>query len=107
MPHVTYIGPDGSGTTVEAQLGASLMQMAVFNGVPGIVADCGGAASCATCHVYVDESWAPRVLGPGADEDAMLDCAASERRPTSRLSCQIAFSADLDGLIVHIPESQG
>lgn len=107
MPHVTYIQPNGSRAIVEGQFGVSLMQIAVYNGVSGILADCGGAASCATCHIYLDESWVSRVPAASEDEDEMLDCTASERRPTSRLSCQIEFSADLDGLVVHVPERQG
>lgn len=106
MPRVIYIQPDGIETAIDARAGTSVMQAAVTNGVPGIVAECGGAAACATCHVYVDDRWIDRLPPAEADENDMLDCTASERRPTSRLSCQIELSAELDGLIVHAPERQ-
>lgn len=106
MPNVTYIAVDGSRRVVETEDGTSVMHAAVSNGVAGIAADCGGAASCATCHVYVDEAWLDRVPPVGDDENDMLNCTASERRPNSRLSCQINVSPDLDGLVVHLPETQ-
>lgn len=106
MPTVNYIAANGGRRSVVADDGTSVMHAAVTNGVPGIDADCGGAASCATCHVYVDEEWLDRLPPIGDDEGDMLDCTASERRPNSRLSCQIAMSDALDGLTVHLPESQ-
>jgi ferredoxin, 2Fe-2S len=102
----TYIQADGSETTIEAPDGTSIMQAAITNGVPGILAECGGAASCATCHVYVDEAWLERLPLMGDDENEMLDCTAAERRPNSRLSCQIELSSDLDGIVVRMPETQ-
>ena len=86
--------------------GDSVMQTATGAGVPGIVAECGGSAMCATCHVYVDEAWADRLPPPLATELEMLECTAAERLPNSRLSCQIKLSAALDGLVVRIPERQ-
>ena len=106
MPNVTYVQCDGSAETAAVEIGTSVMLGAVMNGVAGIVAECGGAASCATCHVYVDEVWVSRLAEPDEDETAMLDCTASERRPSSRLSCQLKMTSDLDGLVVHVPESQ-
>jgi len=106
MPTVRYIQFDGAERTVDAAAGTSVMQAAITNGVPGILAECGGAASCATCHVYVDDAWVDRCGPPGDDESEMLDCAASERRPNSRLSCQIELSDELDGLVVRTPETQ-
>lgn len=106
MPMVRYIQFDGAEQTVDAPSGTSVMQAALSNGVPGILAECGGAASCATCHVYIDEIWVERCGPPGDDESEMLDCAAGERLPNSRLSCQIELSDDLDGLIVRMPETQ-
>lgn len=106
MPTVKYIQFDGTEQTVEAAAGTSVMQAALTNGVPGILAECGGAASCATCHVYVDEAWVDRCGGPGDDENEMLECTASERQSCSRLSCQIELSDELDGLIVRTPETQ-
>lgn len=106
MPKVTYIGPDGTETTLEAREGDSVMETAVKNGVKGIVAECGGACSCATCHVYVEPEFRDIVGGPGDLEDDMLDGAESERTDRSRLSCQIKMNADLDGLTVRIAPRQ-
>lgn len=106
MPAIIYISHDGTTHKVSAADGASVMQTAVNNGIPGIVAECGGAAMCATCHVYVDEAWAARIPPISDNEEAMLESAAAERRPNSRLSCQIVMSADTDGLVVHLPERQ-
>ena len=105
MPKITYIAFDGTETTVEAKEGMSVMQTAVNNGVDGIVAECGGACSCATCHVYVDEGWFDKLPEALAMEREMLDFVMSPE-PTSRLSCQIKVTADLDGLVVKTPESQ-
>ncbi|HOB56881.1 MAG TPA: 2Fe-2S iron-sulfur cluster-binding protein [Rhodoglobus sp.] len=106
MPDITYISPDGTSTTLEARLGDSVMEVAVKHGVEGIVAECGGACSCATCHVYVDEAFTDRVGGAGDLEDDMLDGAAAERLPNSRLSCQIKMRDELDGLLVRIAPEQ-
>ena len=106
MPSVTYTSPDGTETTLEGRDGDSVMDLAVKNGVKGIVAECGGACACATCHVYVDEAFASEVGEVGDLEDDMLDGAAAERRPTSRLSCQIKLRSELDGLKVTIAPEQ-
>ncbi|MBB3772845.1 2Fe-2S ferredoxin [Angulomicrobium tetraedrale] len=106
MPRITYIDAAGTERTVEAQAGATVMEAAIRNGVPGIDAECGGACACATCHVYVDEAWVARVGEPGPMEEDMLDFA-SEVKPNSRLSCQIKLSDALDGLIVRTPAHQG
>ena len=106
MPHVTYVLPDGTETTLDARDGDSVMETAVKNGIRGIVAECGGACSCATCHVFVDEAYTALVGGPGDLEDDMLDGAATERRANSRLSCQIKMSASIDGLRVEIAPKQ-
>ena len=82
------------------------MQVATRNGLTGIVAECGGNAMCATCHVYVDENWIGRLTPMSADEDALLDGAAAERLSNSRLSCQIKLADDLDGLVLRLPEKQ-
>ncbi len=104
MPRVIYVEAGGGRHEVEAAAGTSVMQAAISAGVPGIVAECGGAAMCATCHVYVEPLPGLPAIGPVEEE--MLDSAAAERRPTSRLSCQIKLKADLDGLVVHLPERQ-
>jgi 2Fe-2S ferredoxin len=84
----------------------SVMLGAIQNNVPGIEAECGGCCSCATCHVYVDESWFAKLPAKDAMEDDLLSGVAAERRPTSRLSCQINMTLELDGLVVRIPEKQ-
>lgn len=106
MPTVTYVNPDGSREDVDVAQGASVMQGAIRNGIEGIVAECGGNAMCATCHVYVDEDQLTLLPEITEEEDALLDGTASERRPNSRLSCQIPVTAELDGLVVQLPERQ-
>ncbi|WP_341990301.1 2Fe-2S iron-sulfur cluster-binding protein [Azorhizobium sp. AG788] len=106
MPSITFVAFDGARRTVTAPAGATAMEAAVRNAVPGIDADCGGACACATCHVYVDEAWRVAVGEPGDMEEDMLDFA-SDVRPTSRLSCQIKLTDALDGLVLHTPERQG
>lgn len=106
MPKVTFVAVDGSQQTIDATAGDSVMAIAVRNGVPGIVGECGGNRSCATCHVYVDEDYRDLVGPPGDLEDDMLDLAVSERRETSRLSCQITVTEALDGLVVQTPSEQ-
>jgi 2Fe-2S ferredoxin len=106
MPKITYIEHDGSARTVDAELGATVMETAIRNNVPGIVAECGGACSCATCHVHVDEAWSEQVGPPSPMEEDMLDFAF-DVKPTSRLSCQIKVTEALDGLVVRTPSQQG
>jgi 2Fe-2S ferredoxin len=105
MAKITYIQPDGSQQSVEADIGMTVMETAKKNDIEGIEAECGGACACATCHVYVDEAWRERTGGPSEMEEDMLDFAF-EVRPTSRLSCQIKMTEALDGLIVRIPDKQ-
>ncbi|MFZ5673752.1 MAG: 2Fe-2S iron-sulfur cluster-binding protein [Pseudomonadota bacterium] len=105
MIRVTFIGKDGRAIDVAAVEGASLMETAIRNGVAGIEAECGGACSCATCHVYVDPEWRDKVGGPDAMEADMLDMAF-EVEPNSRLACQIRISPELDGLTVRLPARQ-
>jgi 2Fe-2S ferredoxin len=106
MPKITYIEHGGKKHTVDAPVGTTVMENAIKNGVPGIVAECGGACSCATCHVHVDEAWKEKVGPPSPMEEDMLDFAF-DVKPTSRLSCQIKVTEDLDGLVVHTPAQQG
>jgi len=105
MAKVTFIQPDGTENTVEAEPGMTLMEAAVKNSVRGIAAECGGACSCATCHVYVEDAWREATGEPEAMEEDMLDFAF-DVRPSSRLSCQIKLTEELDGLKVRIPEKQ-
>lgn len=106
MASITFIDQDGGKRTVEAEPGSTVMEAAIRNDVPGIEAECGGACSCATCHVYVDDAWTAAVGGPEPMEEDMLDFAY-DVRPTSRLSCQIKVTPALDGLVVTTPERQG
>jgi 2Fe-2S ferredoxin len=106
MPRIVFIEPDGVRRAVEAQVGVTVMETARRLGVRGILAQCGGACACATCHVYVAPAWMAK-LPPREDmEEGMLE-SAWEPRPNSRLSCQIHVTAALDGLEVTVPEQQG
>lgn len=105
MTQLTIVAFDGTRFEINADNGSTVMENAVRNSVPGIEAECGGACACATCHVYVDESWAERVGDPSPMEEDMLDFAV-DVRPNSRLSCQIKVRAELDGLVVNVPERQ-
>ena len=106
MPKIKYIEHDGKERTVDAEVGATVMETAIRNSVPGIVAECGGACSCATCHVHVDEAWSEKVGPPSPMEEDMLDFAF-DVKAQSRLSCQIKVKDALDGLVVHVPSRQG
>jgi 2Fe-2S ferredoxin len=105
MPRVTYVQPNGGTRVVDAPAGTTVMEAAVDNDVAGIVAECGGACSCATCHVYVDAEWLGKLKPRDAQEDGMLDCVL-DRRANSRLSCQIVLDDDLDGLTVRVADEQ-
>jgi 2Fe-2S ferredoxin len=106
MPRVTYIEHDGTEHVVEVPAGHSVMEGAVHNSINGIEAQCGGSCACATCHVYVDPEWLARLPPRQSAENDMLECTAAERRANSRLGCQIRLTADMDGLIVRMPEFQ-
>lgn len=106
MPDITFIHPDGEAQGFEAPAGVSAMQAATGAGVRGILAECGGAMLCATCHVYVDPAWVERLPAPLAGEPEMLECTADERRPESRLSCQIKLTNDMHGLVLRLPAFQ-
>ena len=103
MPKVTYVEASGAKHEVEVDNDMSVMEGAVTNMIDGITADCGGACSCATCHVHVDPEWFAKTGGPGDMEEELLDFAEG-RSETSRLGCQIKLSNELDGLVVRIPE---
>ena len=100
---VTWRLPDGREISAEVPDGLSMMEAAVAHNVPGVVGECGGNLSCATCHVHVAPDWAARVGGPDDFEDAMLDTVEAARTPTSRLSCQIRAGAGLAGLVLILP----
>ncbi|SFO27983.1 ferredoxin, 2Fe-2S [Pseudonocardia ammonioxydans] len=106
MPKVVFMLSNGTETGVDARIGDSVMTTATQHGLDGVVAECGGNLSCATCHVWVRDDFLDAVGPPGEMEDDMMDLATSDRRDGSRLSCQITVSEDLDGLTVEIPPEQ-
>ena len=106
MPDITFILADGSERGLEAPEGVSVMAAATGAGVPGIVAECGGSCVCATCHVYVDPERLAALPPPSEDELELLEDVKAERKPNSRLSCQIKANESLAGLVVTIPECQ-
>jgi 2Fe-2S ferredoxin len=105
MPRVIFHDADGQRIEADVALGNTVMEAALDHGVAGILAECGGACACATCHAYVSDAWLPRLPTIEEMEDAMLDTAA-DRRPTSRLMCQIELTAELDGLEVFVARNE-
>lgn len=113
MPKVIYIEHDGTSTEVDVPVGENVMRGALYNNVPGIAGECGGALSCATCRCFVDDAWAAKVGGPATHEERELlsavedlDANEGEARRNVRLSCQITMTDALDGLTVRLPEKQ-
>jgi len=96
---------DGRAITLDVPEGTSLMEAATQRGVPGIIGECGGSMSCATCHVVVDPAWAERAGETGPFEEDMLDITEAGRQPTSRLSCQLKMAPELDGIVVSVPQA--
>ena len=105
MPKITYIEQNKKSKTIDVENGLTVMEGAVQNNVPGIDADCGGGMACATCHVYVEDSWLNKLPIPEDAEQDMIDMAYKPNK-NSRLSCQIIVSDKIDGLIVTTPEKQ-
>ena len=105
MAKIHFVDHNGETRIIDVENGATVMEAAIRNAIPGIEAECGGACACATCHVYVDEAWREKVGAPSAMEESMLDFAENVE-PNSRLSCQIKVTDALDGLVVRLPESQ-
>ncbi len=105
MAKITYIENNGTSHTVDVAEGLTVMEGAVQNNIPGIDADCGGGMACATCHVYVKDEWFDKINKKSEGEDDMID-QAYEPKKSSRLSCQIQVSHEIDGLEVHLPEKQ-
>jgi len=106
MSRIVFVLATGERRTVDAHDRLSIMVTAIDNDIPGIAGECGGACACATCHVYIDPDDIRRVPAASLMECEMLDGVAAERRPESRLGCQIAVSNTLDGLTVHVPDRQ-
>ena len=106
MATVLFVEASGAEHQIDVPTGENLMRAALNEGLEGMVGECGGGLACATCHCYVEEDWADRLPAPAQTELDMLECTASERRPSSRLGCQIIASDALDGLVVHLPTAQ-
>jgi len=106
MPTITYIEAGGDEHEVDVTAGTTIKDAAIAHGIDGIVAECGGNAMCATCHVYVDPAWVDRLPPIDPVEDELLEDTASPRQATSRLGCQVPVGAELDGLVVRLPETQ-
>lgn len=105
MPIVQFVTHDGTSTEVEVDAGTNIMQAAVDNGIDAIIAECGGACSCATCHCYIADNWGSVIDKPGDTEKDLLECVI-DPQVNSRLSCQVVVTDQMDGIIVNIPESQ-
>jgi 2Fe-2S ferredoxin len=106
LPQIVFVSQSGARQEIAAESGSSVMVAAQSSGIAGIEAECGGSLSCGTCHVYLDDACIDKVPAPSEQEIEMLDLVAAERRPGSRLSCQIRVSDDIDGLVVHVPSTQ-
>ncbi|MEM6663610.1 MAG: 2Fe-2S iron-sulfur cluster-binding protein [Pseudomonadota bacterium] len=106
MPKIIFIEHNGTSHEVDVNEGLTVMEGAVSNNIPGIDADCGGACACSTCHVYVDAGWVDKIPGKEDMEIDMLDFAFEPDEETSRLTCQIKVTADMDGLVLKMPEKQ-
>lgn len=106
MTKICYVDPTGASHVIDVAPGQSVMEGAINNMVPGIEAECGGACVCATCHVYVDDNFLPKLQPPNSTEAEMLDAVADDKLPNSRLSCQLKVSPSLEGLTVYLPSRQ-
>ena len=106
MPTIIFVESNGTEHEVESGKASSIMEAAMFNGVPGIEAECGGCCICATCHVYIDEAAKHTFPPPKEDENGMLEFVSAEWRDASRLSCQLKIDDATDGLVVHLPDRQ-
>jgi 2Fe-2S ferredoxin len=102
---ITYIEANGTKHEIDVPAGWSVMQGAVKNNVPGILADCGGSCACGTCRVYVEEKWREKTGTASEMEEATADIH-DDQTPGKRLSCQIKVTDELDGLVVRMPERQ-
>jgi len=106
MPKIIYVNSAGASREIDVPVGITVMSAALKNGIDGIVGECGGVCMCSTCHVFVDEPFFSRLPPMQDTEEAVLEISAEERKPTSRLSCQIKMTPELDGLVVHMPAKQ-
>jgi len=106
MTTINYIEFDGTRHAIDVEEQMTLMEGATLNMVPGVEGMCGGLCSCATCHVYIPDAWAAKIPALEDGEDVMLN-DASERKGSSRLGCQVVVTSELEGMEVHLPETQG
>ena len=106
MPKIVFIESDGTRHEVEAKAGVSIMENAIANNIDGIEAECGGSCMCATCHCFLEDELAQNIPAMESDEDEMLGFAAEDRRDSSRLSCQVTMTDELDGIVVKLPAEQ-
>ncbi|MCB1668291.1 MAG: 2Fe-2S iron-sulfur cluster-binding protein [Porticoccaceae bacterium] len=105
MPLVNFYDHEGNHFEVNVETGTSVMQAAIDNGIDGILAECGGACSCATCHCYIDSAWTEKAGAPSEIEQQMLECAVDPQE-NSRLACQVTVTEEMDGVVINLPESQ-
>lgn len=105
MPRIVFVDAEGKTTEVVAEIGQSVMSAAVQNGIDAIAAECGGSCACGTCHCYIDAAWSEKLPAPDYQEQDMIECVVNPDE-RSRLSCQIAVSDALDGMVVHLPAGQ-
>lgn len=106
MPTITLIQHSGESYTVEADDGATVMEVAIDNDIDGIIGECGGCCSCATCHCYIDPAYMGKLPARSSLETEMLEFASSEAKDNSRLACQVEITDELDGMVVTLPETQ-
>jgi len=106
MPNIVFVSPDGTRKSVFAEPGTSVMRAAVANGVDGIIGECGGALLCATCHVFIEKNQMDLLQPPEGSENDMLEFTATEPTSESRLGCQITLTEEMEGLTLHLPETQ-
>lgn len=105
MPLINYIDASGNQFEAEVEVGSNVMQGAIDNMIDGILAECGGACACATCHCYVDDTWKDKMPALESAEQDLLE-AVVDPKDNSRLSCQLVVTEEMDGLVVHLPASQ-
>lgn len=106
MPKIVYVDVNGERRECNVATGVSVMEGGIQNGIAGILAICGGSCACSTCHAYIDEAWMAAVGVPDEIEDSTLELAF-ERKPNSRLTCQIEVTPSLDGLVVYVAQNDG
>ena len=105
MPRIKVINHDGTEHWIEGAIGSSVMSAVTAQHIPGMIGECGGNLSCATCHAYINEQWLSVLPPPSEQEALMIECAL-DVRPNSRLTCQISINTSLDGIVIRLPEAQ-